>query len=292
LFNPAHGCKTPRKAWRGSAATEDWLDEIATKKPGAAEAATKPRPFLQKPTEETEAAEKREVENAARPPIHSPRIPVDNADGNPTYQRFPDFLVSKFPGFPPRVLFRVFRGVWSDDFRVNSEEYRSFLLELAAASGDFIRPFFASPDLVVETKSDKTPVTLADRRAEELMRRMIGHRYPSHGILGEELGPENTDAEFVWVLDPIDGTRAFAAATPLFGTLIALLITASRFWGPSINRSCSNWSSATAAAPHSTAGPSACAQRRASPRRRYFCSDVLSPAQHQDGEAFAALAGA
>jgi myo-inositol-1(or 4)-monophosphatase len=100
---------------------------------------------------------------------------------------------------------------------------RVFLHELAAASGEFIRPHFANPALAVELKSDLTPVTLADRGAEELMRRMIGARFPAHGILGEEFGPERTDAEFVWVLDPIDGTKSFVTGVALWGTLIALL---------------------------------------------------------------------
>ncbi len=85
-----------------------------------------------------------------------------------------------------------------------------------------MRPFFARADLVVETKADRTIVTAADRGAERLMREMIGRRFPDHGILGEEYGPERADAEFVWVLDPIDGTVSFAAGVPLFGTLIAL----------------------------------------------------------------------
>ncbi|HNC24114.1 MAG TPA: histidinol-phosphatase [Opitutaceae bacterium] len=101
--------------------------------------------------------------------------------------------------------------------------YRTFLGELAARSGEFIRPYFANPTLVVETKSDATPVTLADRGAEELMRRLINARFPNHGVIGEELGSDRPDAEFVWVLDPIDGTKSFATACPLFGTLIALL---------------------------------------------------------------------
>ena len=101
--------------------------------------------------------------------------------------------------------------------------YRAFMTELAEKSGDFIRPFFGNPDLVVETKSDATPVTLADRGAEELMRAMILKKFPAHGVVGEELGTVNPDAEFTWVLDPIDGTKSFAAACPLFGTLIALL---------------------------------------------------------------------
>jgi myo-inositol-1(or 4)-monophosphatase len=114
----------------------------------------------------------------------------------------------------------VFRGFKES---VNLDSYRTFALELAEKSGDFIRPFFANPGLVVETKSDDTPVTQADRGAEELMRALIRKKFPGHGILGEEFGAENAGAEFVWVLDPIDGTKAFASACPLFGTLIALL---------------------------------------------------------------------
>jgi myo-inositol-1(or 4)-monophosphatase len=172
---------------------------------------------------------------------------------------------------------------------VNSEAYRDFLLELAAASGDFIRPFFASPDLVVETKSDETPVTLADRGAEDLMRKMIRHRFPGHGILGEELGAENTGAEFVWVLDPIDGTRAFAAATPLFGTLIALLHQGRPVLGaihqPILHQLVVGDGTRTTLNGRTV-------RVRATPAladATLLCSDVLSPAQHQDGEAFAAL---
>jgi histidinol phosphatase-like enzyme (inositol monophosphatase family) len=97
------------------------------------------------------------------------------------------------------------------------------MIELAGLSGDFIRPFFGRPDLKVDLKSDQSPVTAADTGAEELMRGLIRARFPGHGIVGEEAGSENPGAEFVWVLDPIDGTKSFAAAVPLFGTLIALL---------------------------------------------------------------------
>jgi myo-inositol-1(or 4)-monophosphatase len=102
------------------------------------------------------------------------------------------------------------------------QDFRDFALELARASGDFIRPMFARADLSVETKADRTIVTAADRGAEKLMREMIARRFPEHGILGEEFGPERLDAQFVWVLDPVDGTVSFAAGVPLFGTLIAL----------------------------------------------------------------------
>lgn len=97
------------------------------------------------------------------------------------------------------------------------------MVELAEASGDFIRPFFGRADLKVDLKADLSPVTAADRGAEELMRGLIKRRYPGHGIVGEEFGSENPEAEFTWVLDPIDGTKSFTAAIPLFGTLIALL---------------------------------------------------------------------
>src|SRR5690606_29345521 len=84
-------------------------------------------------------------------------------------------------------------------------------------------PYFAARDLDIQLKPDETIVTKADRDGEALMREMIARRYPDHGILGEEYGEERGDAEFVWVLDPIDGTISFASASPLFGTLIALL---------------------------------------------------------------------
>ena len=97
------------------------------------------------------------------------------------------------------------------------------MIELAGLSGDFIRPFFGRAGVKVELKADGTPVTAADRGAEELMRGLIRGKFPDHGVIGEEFGSERADAEFVWVLDPIDGTKSFAAAVPLFGTLIGLL---------------------------------------------------------------------
>lgn len=103
------------------------------------------------------------------------------------------------------------------------EVYRAFLIELAERSGDFIRPYFGRHDVAIETKEDASPVTIADRGAEELLRSLIQKRFPSHGVIGEEFGKERADAEWVWVLDPIDGTKSFTSACPLFGTLIALL---------------------------------------------------------------------
>jgi inositol-phosphate phosphatase/L-galactose 1-phosphate phosphatase/histidinol-phosphatase len=93
--------------------------------------------------------------------------------------------------------------------------------ELADAAGAAIRPYFRT-GLAIDDKADLSPVTAADRAAEATMRHLIGTRFPEHGIIGEEYGPERADAEFVWVLDPIDGTKSFISGVPLFGTLIAL----------------------------------------------------------------------
>ena len=75
----------------------------------------------------------------------------------------------------------------------------------------------------MESKDDESPVTIADRAAELAMRTAVEERYPNHGIIGEEFGMKSQDAEFVWVFDPIDGTKSFITGKPLFGTLIALL---------------------------------------------------------------------
>jgi inositol-phosphate phosphatase/L-galactose 1-phosphate phosphatase/histidinol-phosphatase len=95
----------------------------------------------------------------------------------------------------------------------------------AEAMADAVRPLlldvFADP-VGFEVKADLSPVTVADRRAEAIIRRMIGEAWPEHGIIGEEYGAERADAPFVWVIDPIDGTKSFVTGKPLFGTLIAL----------------------------------------------------------------------
>ncbi len=95
-------------------------------------------------------------------------------------------------------------------------------LRLADAAGAVTRRYFRTP-VAVQDKADASPVTIADREAEAVMRRLINQADRHHGILGEEYGPENTDAEWVWVLDPVDGTKAFITGKPSFGTLIALL---------------------------------------------------------------------
>jgi inositol-phosphate phosphatase / L-galactose 1-phosphate phosphatase / histidinol-phosphatase len=92
---------------------------------------------------------------------------------------------------------------------------------LADAAGAVIRPYFRTA-LAVEDKPDHSPVTAADRAAERAMRTIIEDRFPDHGITGEEFGRMREDADLVWVLDPIDGTKSFISGVPMFGTLIAL----------------------------------------------------------------------
>lgn len=103
-------------------------------------------------------------------------------------------------------------------------DFTGFVDKLAAASGDTIMPFFRSA-LTVENKKAGgfDPVTAADRAAEEAMRALIRKAFPEHGILGEEYGSEHNDAEYVWVLDPIDGTKSFISGMVAWGTLIGLM---------------------------------------------------------------------
>jgi myo-inositol-1(or 4)-monophosphatase len=78
-------------------------------------------------------------------------------------------------------------------------------------------------EFTVREKADKSPVTIADQKAEEILRRLIGKDFPDFGIIGEEFGNERPEAEWAWTIDPIDGTRSFIRGLPLFGTLLALL---------------------------------------------------------------------
>ncbi|URW75609.1 histidinol-phosphatase [Sphingomonas donggukensis] len=93
---------------------------------------------------------------------------------------------------------------------------------LADAAGDAIRPLFRA-DYGLEIKDDQSPVTQADRAAEAAMRRLLAAEAPRDGIIGEEEGTTEGSSGRQWVLDPIDGTRAFIAGRPIFGTLIALM---------------------------------------------------------------------
>ena len=99
-------------------------------------------------------------------------------------------------------------------------EFVPFMHVLIGSAFDVIKPLFLR-GVTVDAKADATPVTAADRGAEAAMRRAIEHRYPQHGIVGEEFGVK-AGRRYRWILDPVDGTRAFISHCFLFGTLIAL----------------------------------------------------------------------
>ncbi|MBV8594297.1 MAG: histidinol-phosphatase [Caulobacteraceae bacterium] len=104
----------------------------------------------------------------------------------------------------------------------------AFLVELNRASAAAILPLFRGDHGLEDKNADGgsargfDPVTRADREAEAALRRLIGERRPDHGVIGEEYGEDRPDADYVWVIDPVDGTRAFIAGLPVWTTLIAL----------------------------------------------------------------------
>ena len=102
------------------------------------------------------------------------------------------------------------------------DEFRKFAKHLADISANVIKPYFRTK-IEIEKKSDQSPVTIADKKAEDIMRKEIEKEYPEHGIIGEEYGSYKKGAEYQWVLDPIDGTKSFISGVATFGTLIALM---------------------------------------------------------------------
>lgn len=118
-------------------------------------------------------------------------------------------------------------SAWPSDPRAQARlaELEAFLLELNAAAGRITLPLFRA-GLGVDNKAGPgqafDPVTAADRGAEAEIRRLIAARFPEHGVIGEEYGEDRPEAEFVWILDPVDGTRAFVAGLPLWTHLIGL----------------------------------------------------------------------
>ena len=96
-------------------------------------------------------------------------------------------------------------------------------VQIARAAGDLTLRHFRRADLAVERKPDDSPVTIADRQAEQLLRRRIAERFPDDSILGEEFGALDGTSGYQWVLDPIDGTKSFIHGVPLYTTLVAVL---------------------------------------------------------------------
>ncbi|MDO8542998.1 MAG: histidinol-phosphatase [Opitutaceae bacterium] len=163
------------------------------------------------------------------------------------------------------------------------------MTELAIESGTFIKPLFGQAKIAVDTKADDTPVTAADRGAEEMMRALIRKRHPSHGIIGEEFGSERADAEFVWVLDPVDGTKSFITGVPLWGTLIALLHQGQPVLGcihqPILHQLVLGDGHTTTL----NARPVRCRPTTRIEAATLLTSDPRAPAKHQDGASYDAL---
>ena len=101
-------------------------------------------------------------------------------------------------------------------------EFLATALQAAKAARELILSYYNS-EFDIEIKADQTPVTVADRGAEQIIRDTIGRAYPEHGIFGEEYGAENKDTEYLWLVDPIDGTKSFVKRYGMFSTQIALM---------------------------------------------------------------------
>lgn len=101
--------------------------------------------------------------------------------------------------------------------------FTQFAIELANVAKEISCKYFRKI-IDIELKTDESPVTIADREVESAIRKLISSKYPHHGIYGEEYGFSGEKNKFVWVVDPIDGTKSFITGMPLFGTLIALLM--------------------------------------------------------------------
>jgi myo-inositol-1(or 4)-monophosphatase len=99
--------------------------------------------------------------------------------------------------------------------------YKDFCRSVTFESGKIIKKYFRT-EIRIDTKDDMSPVTVADRKAEELIRERIIKEFPQHGILGEEFGEYNSAAEYKWTLDPIDGTKSFICGALSFGTILSL----------------------------------------------------------------------
>jgi myo-inositol-1(or 4)-monophosphatase len=104
---------------------------------------------------------------------------------------------------------------------IQMNDFVKFTRLLALESGSIIKKYFRRK-ISIENKTDQSPVTIADKQAEERMRELIMKEFPEHGILGEEFGDHNKSAEYQWILDPIDGTKSFICGALSFGTMIAL----------------------------------------------------------------------
>ncbi len=102
------------------------------------------------------------------------------------------------------------------------QDHLDAILDITAAAETIPRRFFRQGVDIVH-KADESPVTIADRTTEDYIRKAIAQQFPDHGIIGEEFAETATETDYQWIIDPIDGTRAFISGMPLYGMLVALL---------------------------------------------------------------------
>src|SRR5690606_2180882 len=101
------------------------------------------------------------------------------------------------------------------------DQFLKVALQAATQAEEIIMPFYRSANFRHHLKEDKSPVTEVDEKVEEVIRETIINAFPNHGILGEEFEPINKNSEFVWTIDPIDGTQHFLRQIPFFQTLLS-----------------------------------------------------------------------
>lgn len=104
----------------------------------------------------------------------------------------------------------------------DTQDLLAFALDAVWQAGRLTLGYFQT-GVAVERKADNTPLTIADREAEQLLRRLIGERFPDHNIFGEEYGRSDTGSDYTWIIDPIDGTKSFVSGVPIYANLLALL---------------------------------------------------------------------
>lgn len=169
---------------------------------------------------------------------------------------------------------------------MNVTSFTPFLNELFNKSGEIIKSYFFNRDYSVDKKSDDSPVTIADKEAEECIRSMIQKEFPDHGLQGEEFGKENEDSEYTWVIDPIDGTKAFISGCPLFTTLIGLLHHGNPVLGgihqPVAGLRCIGDNNTTTL----NGLPVTCRDTSTLSEATLLSSSIKTPAQYQNGDRF------
>ncbi len=126
-------------------------------------------------------------------------------------------------------------------------------LDAARAAADVIRRYYQK-NIAITVKADKSPVTQADIETEQVIRKIIAERFPSHGFFGEETGSSGIDNEYLWLVDPIDGTKAFVREYPMFSTQIALMHKGKLIMGVSSAPMYNGGELACAQLPHSVSG--------------------------------------